>query len=61
MGVDGISRIGRATQGVRVIQLEEGDLVVSAIRAAEDDAPVDEKEPTEAPKTNGNPEDRGDA
>jgi len=36
MDVDGISRIGRATQGVRVIQLEEEDVVVSAIRAPEE-------------------------
>jgi DNA gyrase subunit A len=35
MEVDGISRIGRATQGVRVIQTEEDDQVVSAIRTAE--------------------------
>ncbi len=35
MAVDGISRIGRATQGVRVIQTEEGDHVVSAIRTEE--------------------------
>jgi hypothetical protein len=30
-----ISRIGRATQGVRLIQLEEGDTVASAIRTEE--------------------------
>jgi DNA gyrase subunit A len=35
MRVDDISRIGRATQGVRVIQTDEGDHVVSAIRTAE--------------------------
>jgi DNA gyrase subunit A len=35
MEVGGISRIGRATQGVRVIQTDEGDHVVSAIRTAE--------------------------
>jgi len=33
----GISRIGRATQGVRIIQLDDGDEVVSAIRTAEDE------------------------
>jgi len=43
MGVDGISRIGRATQGVRVIQTEEGDKVVSAIRTAETTAVKREK------------------
>ena len=35
MNVDGISRIGRATQGVRLIHCDEGDCVVSAIRTAE--------------------------
>jgi DNA gyrase subunit A len=33
--VDGISRIGRATQGVRLIQCDADDRVVSAIRTAE--------------------------
>jgi DNA gyrase subunit A len=35
MSVDGISSIGRATQGVRVIQTDDDDHVVSAIRTAE--------------------------
>ena len=35
MDASGISRIGRATQGVRLIQLEEGDAVVSGMRTAE--------------------------
>ena len=35
MAVDGISKIGRATQGVRVIQTDDDDQVVSAIRTAE--------------------------
>ncbi len=35
MDAAGISRIGRATQGVRLIQVDEGDEVVSAIRTAE--------------------------
>jgi DNA gyrase subunit A len=35
MAVDGISKIGRATQGVRVIQTATDDQVVSAIRTAE--------------------------
>ena len=35
MDASGISRIGRATQGVRLIQMEEGDEVVAAIRTAE--------------------------
>jgi DNA gyrase subunit A len=42
MNVEGISRIGRATQGVRVIQLDEDDVVVSAIRAAETEQRPDE-------------------
>jgi DNA gyrase subunit A len=37
MDVAGVSRIGRATQGVRMIQLNEGDAVVSATRTSEDD------------------------
>jgi DNA gyrase subunit A len=40
MGVEGISRIGRATQGVRVIQLDDDDVVVSAIRAPEEQEPA---------------------
>mgnify|MGYP003694422409 CR=1 FL=1 len=44
MNASGISRIGRATQGVRLIQMEEGDVVVSAIRTAER-----EEEGTQAP------------
>ena len=35
MDAHGISRIGRATQGVRLIQIDDGDEVVSAIRTAE--------------------------
>ncbi len=35
MDASGISRIGRATQGVRLIQMEEDDVVVAAIRTAE--------------------------
>jgi len=46
MNVDGISRIGRATQGVRVIQLSDDDVVSSAIRTAEDEEPT-------APATDG--------
>jgi DNA gyrase subunit A len=35
MDASGISRIGRATQGVRLIQMDEGDEVVAAIRTVE--------------------------
>ena len=34
--VSGVSRIGRATQGVRLIHVDEGDKVASAIRTQED-------------------------
>ena len=44
MDVAGISRIGRATQGVRLIQVDEGDRVVAAIPTAER-----EEEGTSAP------------
>jgi DNA gyrase subunit A len=33
--LDGVSRVGRATQGVRLIQLDEGDSVVSVAKLAE--------------------------
>jgi DNA gyrase subunit A len=38
LNVDGVSRIGRATQGVRLIQTAEEDVVASAIRTAEEEA-----------------------
>jgi DNA gyrase subunit A len=44
MDVSGISRIGRATQGVRLIQVDDGDRVVAAIPTAER-----EEEGTSAP------------
>ncbi len=37
LDVHGISEMGRATQGVRLIQVDEGDAVVAAIRTAEDE------------------------
>ena len=42
--IDGISQIGRATQGVRVINLKEGDTLVSVARVPNEDAPEDEPE-----------------
>jgi DNA gyrase subunit A len=55
MDASGISRIGRATQGVRLIQMEEGDVVVAAIRTAER-----EEEGTSAPvATAPDPDDAG--
>jgi DNA gyrase subunit A len=36
--VDGIRIAGRATRGVRIVNVSEGERVVSAIRIGEDDA-----------------------
>ena len=48
MKVDEIRRIGRATQGVRVIRLDDGDRVVSLAKLAEDqDGDGDELPPQE--------------
>jgi DNA gyrase subunit A len=41
--VEGVSKMGRATQGVRMISLEEGDAVASAIRTEEQ--PEEAQEP----------------
>ncbi len=43
--VSGVSRIGRATQGVRLIQTEAGDVVASAIRTQEKESPGAESGP----------------
>ncbi|HEX6853057.1 MAG TPA: DNA gyrase subunit A [Candidatus Polarisedimenticolaceae bacterium] len=57
MNVNGVSRIGRATQGVRLIQTDEGDRVVAAIRTEER-----EEEGTSAPlQTAPDPDDVGGA
>jgi DNA gyrase subunit A len=48
MPVSGVSRIGRATQGVRLIQTDEGDVVASAIRTAESDDAVPAEETSAA-------------
>ncbi len=68
MDVAGISRIGRATQGVRLIQLEEGDAVASAIRTAEREeegksapvatAPDEDEPPIDPGEEDGDPEAR---
>ena len=51
--LDGVSRIGRATQGVRLIQLDEGDSVISVVELAErDDEENGASETT--PSANGN-------
>ncbi|MCP3982668.1 MAG: DNA gyrase subunit A [bacterium] len=49
MNVDGISQYGRATQGVRVIQLSDEDVVVSATRTAEQEEATDAAPETPAP------------
>jgi DNA gyrase subunit A len=49
-----ISTIGRNTQGVRLIQLEEGDRLVSVARLAERED--DEESPGSPPPTGGAPE-----
>jgi DNA gyrase subunit A len=36
-GVEGVSKMGRATQGVRLLHVDEGDVVASAIRTKEED------------------------
>jgi DNA gyrase subunit A len=63
MHVGDIGVIGRATQGVRLINLDEGDSLVSATRVAEDDAVLgaegngapEDVPPTEAPPTEAPP------
>jgi DNA gyrase subunit A len=48
----GIRSVGRSTQGVRLIQLEEGDRVVSAVKVVESDQ--SESDPTDdAPPSDG--------
>ncbi len=56
----GISVIGRATQGVRLMDLDEGDRTVAVARL-EDQGSVDEEEhPSDEPEPEpGNPEDSG--
>jgi len=51
MNVDEIRRIGRATQGVRLIRLDEGDQVVSVVKLAEDENEndSDEMQPADEP------------
>jgi len=55
MNVDGISRIGRATQGVRIVHTADEDVVASAIRLAEDETPasLEAEPPTDAPEPTG--------
>jgi len=41
-GADGVSIIGRATQGVRVMDLDEGDILVAIAKIREDQQGDDE-------------------
>ena len=50
--VDGIRIAGRATRGVRIVNVSEGERVVSAVRIGEDDA--------NAVNGNGNGESHGE-
>jgi DNA gyrase subunit A len=52
LSTDDIRVIGRATQGVRLIETEENDKVVSIARLEEDDEQV-EGEGTQPPPDNG--------
>jgi DNA gyrase subunit A len=55
MSTDDIRVIGRATQGVRLIETEENDKVVSIARLEEEDGPQEEGEGTQPPPGNGGP------
>ncbi|MGD2071599.1 MAG: DNA gyrase C-terminal beta-propeller domain-containing protein, partial [Gemmatimonadota bacterium] len=46
--VEEISTIGRATQGVRLMNLDEGDVVVDVARVVIEDEEEEEEEATEA-------------
>ena len=58
MGVDEIRRIGRATQGVRLIRLDEGDHVVSVAKLVDggDDDLLEDEEPIDDGLTADEPE-----
>jgi DNA gyrase subunit A len=63
--VKGISTMGRATQGVRVMNLDAGERLVSMARIAESDEEalaIDSPSEEAAPKSNGGtaPEAEGD-
>jgi DNA gyrase subunit A len=45
--VQGVSRMGRATQGVRLLHVDKGDVVASAIRTEEDAPEATEAQPPE--------------
>jgi DNA gyrase subunit A len=50
MKAGGIRTIGRATQGVRLIEMEEGDAVVSVARMPEREDGIDSEPPADAPE-----------
>jgi len=52
VSIDDIRSMGRSTQGVRVINLDEGDTVVGAVKVLEKEQPEDEGGPEdETPET----------
>ena len=45
--VDGVSRMGRSTQGVKLLNVDEADVVASAIRTREEPTEADDPGPAE--------------
>ena len=56
MAVSGIKQAGRATQGVRLINIKDGDAIaaVSAVNKTEEDQPVEQTEQTENTENTNN-------
>ena len=61
MVTGGIRSIGRATQGVRLIEIDDDDRVVSMARLVETDASGNDAETSESTRGGGAPTDAGDA
>ncbi len=61
MVTGGIRSIGRATQGVRLIEIDDDDRVVSMARLVETDASGNDAEASESTRGGGAPTDAGDA
>ena len=57
----GIRSIGRATQGVRLIEIDDDDRVVSMARLVETDTSGNDAEASESTRGGGGPTDAGDA
>jgi DNA gyrase subunit A len=57
VSVDGIRSMGRNTQGVRIINIDEGDIVVGAVKVVDKEQPEDEAgSEDESPETPETPE-----